>query len=148
MLTAKPKVSRADISLHFTNFVLRNSDGVKIHAHDVSLSTFPWQWHHFNAKLTHGFELSIPFTGSGNKTLFISPTATVRNHTELEENGDWKFVDLNLANAKALWGTDLFFSAKKFQMAFQRPDLPPKDHTEAGITLTGMAEDRGRAAGA
>ena len=58
-----------DISLHFTDFILRNSDGVKIHAHDVSLSTFPWQWHHFTAKLKHGFELAIPFTGYSKRDL-------------------------------------------------------------------------------
>lgn len=128
-----------DISLHFSDFILRNSDGVKIHAHDVSLSTFPWQWHRFHAKLKHGFELAIPFSGS--KTLFIISDGLVHNHTELEENGDWKFVDLDVADAKALWGSDPFFSAPTFQIALQRPDTPPKDRKEAGITFSGTAED-------
>src|ERR1700722_14138573 len=46
-----------NVTLHFTNFVLQNSDGVKIHANDVLLEAFPWRWQRFDAKLKHGFEL-------------------------------------------------------------------------------------------
>jgi len=127
------------ISLHFTNFVLQDPDGIKIHANDVSLSTFPWQWHRFNAKLKHGFELTIPFTGE--KTLFISTAATVRNHTELQENGDWQYVDLELLSAKALWGAEPFFSAGKFKIALDRPATTLKDYKEPGLTAEGAADD-------
>src|SRR5262249_36623176 len=119
------------IVLHFSNFVLQSSDGIKIHAHDVSLAAFPWQWHHFDAKLKHGFELTIPF--NNNKTLLITTDATARNHTDLGGGGDWTFLNLELANAKALWGADPFFSAGHFAIALQRPEVPPKDHTEAGL---------------
>ena len=117
------------ITLHFSNFVLQNSDGIKVHANDVLLAAFPWQWNRFNSKLKHGFDLTIPF--NNDKTLFISTGDTARNHTDLDENGDWKFVDLGLTNAKALWGTEPFFSAGKFEIAFERPDTPPKDHTHS-----------------
>src|SRR5262249_38214119 len=127
------------ITLHFTNFVLQNSDGVKIQAHDVLLSTLPWRWHKFNAKLKNGFDLSIPFNGS--KTLFISTDATAHNHTDLNDDGDWQLIDLSLTNAKALWGADPFFSADKFSIEFQRPDASPKDSKNAGLSVEGSAED-------
>jgi hypothetical protein len=126
-----------DISLHFTDFVLQNSDGVRIHANDVSLSTIPWRWHRFNAKLKHGFEIAIPFTGS--KTLHIVTDETARDHTELAENGDWKLIDLDLADAKALWGDDPFFSADKFAIALDRPETPPQNSQEPGLTIAGSA---------
>ena len=69
----------------------------------------------------------------------------VRNRTELaRKNGDWKFVDLDLADAKADVGAaDPFFSAGKFEdRVLQRPDEPwPKNNKEAGITFSGSAED-------
>jgi hypothetical protein len=126
------------VTLHFGNFVLQNPDGVKVHANDVLLAAFPWDWQHFDAKLKHGFELTIPF--SNNKILLISTAATARNHTDLGDNGDWKFVSLLLTDAKGLWGQDPFFGAEKFEIALQRPDAPPKDHTEPGLTITGSAE--------
>jgi hypothetical protein len=128
-----------DISLHFTDFVLQNSDGVRIHANDVSLSTIPWRWHHFNAKLKHGFEIAIPFTGS--KTLHIVTDETARNHTELAQSGDWQSIDLDLSNAQALWGEDPFFSADKFAITFDRPDAPPQNSKEPGLTITGSADN-------
>jgi hypothetical protein len=127
------------ISLHFTNFVLKNPDGVTIHANDVSLSTLPWQWQRFDGKLKHGFELTIPF--SGDKTLLITTVETVRNHTELEDNGDWKYVSLKLTDAKALWGAAPFFGASAFEIALERPDMPPKNNKDAGLTFEGSAED-------
>ncbi len=127
------------IVLHFSNLVLQNPDGVKIHANDVSLATFPWQWHHFDAKLKHGFELTIPFTGE--KTLVISTQETARNHTELQDNGDWQYLNLELADAKALWGSDPFFSAGNFEVAFQRPDTEPKDRTQPGLNFEGLVEN-------
>jgi hypothetical protein len=127
------------ISLHFSNFVLQNPDGVKIHANDVSLSTYPWRWHRFTAKLKRGFELAIPFTGE--KTLFITTAATVHNHTELAETGDWKYINLEMTDAKAVWGTEPFFSAGMFKFAIKRPAIPPIDRTLAGFTFEGEAND-------
>jgi len=127
------------ITLHFGNFVLINPDGIRIHANDVSLAAFPWHWRNFNAKLKHGFELVIPFTN--DKTLLISTDAIARNHTELEENGDWKFMDLELTDAKALWGQEPFFGARKFEIALERPDIAPQDHTQPGLTITGSADN-------
>jgi len=127
-----------DISLHFTNFVLQNPDGVRIHANDVSLSAFPWQWERFDAKLKHGFELTIPFGGS--KILLIGTDQTAHNHTELGDNGDWQFVDLRLTNARALWGSEPFFSAGAFVIALTRPDHPPENHNETGLTLSASVD--------
>jgi Uncharacterized protein conserved in bacteria (DUF2125) len=126
------------ITLHFGNFVLTNPDGVKVHANDVLLSAFPWHWRNFEAKLKHGFELTIPFTN--DKTLLISTDAIARNHTELRENGDWKFVNLELTDAKALWGEKPFFGASEFRIALDRPDSEPKDHTQPGLMITGSAD--------
>ena len=127
------------VTLHFSNFVLQNSDGIKIHANDVSLAAFPWQWSRFDAKLKHGFELTIPFTN--DKTLLISTDAVARNHTDLEDNGDWKFVDLELTDAKALWGQEPFFGANEFRIALERPDVAPKDRTQPGLMITGSADN-------
>jgi hypothetical protein len=127
------------ITLHFSNFLLQNSDGIKVHANDVLLAAFPWQWNRIDAKLKHGFDLTIPFTN--DKTLFISTGDTARNHTELDDNGDWKLVNLGLTNAKALWGQEPFFGAGKFEIAFDRPDTPPKDHTQPGLIINEKVEE-------
>ena len=119
------------IILHFTNFVLQNPDGVKIHAGEVALATLPWQWRSLDAKLKHGFDLVIPF-GEG-KMLFIATSETARSHTELDQNGDWSFVNLQLENAKALWGAKPFFSADNFFFSLARPETPPQNYKEAGI---------------
>ncbi len=121
------------VILHFTNFVLQNPDGVKIHAGEVALATLPWQWRSLDAKLKRGFDLVIPF-GEG-KTLFIATNEVARSHTELDQNGDWDFVDLRLESAKALWGAKPFFSAGDFLLSLARPDAPPQNYKDAGLDL-------------
>jgi len=128
-----------EISLHYSNFVLQSPDGVKIHANDVSLSAFPWHWNDLEAKLKHGFDLSIPFTDL--KTLSIRSEVAARNHTKLDANGDWLFVDLELEQANAVWGETPFFTAGKFEVAMQRPDRAPKDRHDTGLTVTARTDN-------
>ncbi|MGE3624065.1 MAG: DUF2125 domain-containing protein, partial [Bdellovibrionales bacterium] len=127
------------VSLHFTNFVLQNTDGIKIHAQDVSLSAFPWQWQRLRGKLKHGFELTIPL--SDRKTLLITTDLAVRNRTELDSRGEWHFVNLEILNARAQWGGEPFFSADKFAIAIERPLAAPKDYTQPGLVLAGSADN-------
>jgi hypothetical protein len=126
------------ITLHFTNFVLENSDGIRVHSDNIDLSTLPWRWHHLTAKTTHGFDLAIPFS---DKTVLTVAADAAKSHITLDANGDWRSLQLEVTNGKALWAQKPFFSGDRLAIALARPEEEPKDHTEAGLTLAAEADN-------
>lgn len=127
------------VILHYHNFVLQNPDGIKIHADDISIGTFPWQWHHMDAKAKHGFEVTIPF--SDEKTLALSTADETKSHVELAESGDWRSIELNLTTPKSTWGEKPFFSADALSVRLARPDQRPRNHDESGLEMNASAEN-------
>jgi hypothetical protein len=126
------------ITMHFTNFVLENSVGIRVHSDNIDLSTLPWRWHHLNAKTTHGFDLTIPFADT--KILTITANAA-KSRIDLDKNSDWRSLQLEVKDGKAIWADKPFFGGDRLEVSLSRPDQEPKDHTEAGLTLSAGADN-------
>jgi hypothetical protein len=126
------------IALHLSNFVLQNSDGIRIHSDDLDLSTLPWRWHHLKARSNHGFDLVIPF--SDNTSLNVTGTGA-DGYIDLDASGNWKSLKLQVVDAKALWAQTPFFSGDMLEIALTLPSEQPKNTADTGLTIKGAADN-------
>ena len=116
----------------------RDADGIDFRTDDMDIVASPWDWNSFDAKLKNHFSVAAPMDSEGH-TLMLSGGAG-RAHVQLDADGVWHAAKLSLNDATVGLAPNYLFQADRLSATATRPDVPPKDHTEAGLTLEGEAD--------
>ena len=125
--------------LRFTNVHWKNNDNISFHADDIDIAATPWEWQSFEAKFKNHVEIDAPINDSGLALILGGEDG--RAHVELDREGFWKLSRISLLHAQVGQTPNYVVLAEKLEASAERPTLLPKDHTEAGLTLTGSAEN-------
>ncbi len=126
------------VVLRLTNVHWVDTSGINFHADLMDLSSMPWHWQIFDANFKGHVELAAPLDSEGRSLTLGGDQG--RAHVELDKDGVWTFSRVALMKAHVGRAPDVLFLADKMEASAQRPDKPPRDHTQAGLILKGKAE--------
>lgn len=126
------------VVFRFANVQWKNTDNIEFHADDIDIAATPWQWQNFDAKFKNRVQITAPIEDGGPAMILGGEDG--RAHVELDKDGIWKFSRISLAAARLGRAPDYLFLADRLQASATRPDTPPKDHTETGLSLSGEAD--------
>ncbi|MDR3451058.1 MAG: DUF2125 domain-containing protein [Alphaproteobacteria bacterium] len=127
------------ITMRFVNLRWKNADGIAFRADDMDLAVTPWNWRQFTAKFKHNVSVTAPLDTEGH-ALLVSCDAG-QAHVLLDQEGFWKSAHLALDKAQVGLAPSYLFTADELHAAVEKPLIPPKDHSESGLSLEGDAED-------
>jgi hypothetical protein len=148
------------ITMRFINVQWRNNDNIVFHADDIDISARPWQTHVFDARFKNHVQITAPLDTStpptaasakASDTAIDIPNSSLapalilggydgRAHVELDDNGFWKLSRIELTNAEIGQTPNHVVTAAKLEASAERPIVPPTDHSQPGLTLSGNAE--------
>jgi len=126
------------ITMRLINLRWRRNDGIDFHTDAMDIAAMPWDWSNFDAKFKDHASVAAPMDSEGHALLLSSSSG--RAHVVLDANGVWHAAKLSLNDSKIGLAPDYLFQAGKLSAEVTRPDMPPKDHTEVGLTIAGEAE--------
>ena len=126
------------LTMRLINVHWRNADGIDFRTDDIDIVASPWDWNSFDAKLKNHFSVAAPMDSEG-RTLMLSG-GFGRAHVQLDADGVWHAAKLSLSDATIGLAPNYLFQADRLSASAVRPDAPPKDHTEPGLTLEGEAD--------
>lgn len=124
------------IVLRFKNVSWKNTDNILFHVGDIDIAALPWRWQSFDAKFKHNAAIEAPIDGAES---LILGGDTGRAHIDLDPQGYWQRSRIELHNAKIGKSPNYIVTAENLNLSAERPARMPKDHTEAGLMLTGGA---------
>lgn len=127
------------VVLRLTNLRWVDTDGINFHAGQMDLSSTPWSWSVFSASFKGHVELAAPLDTEGRSLSLGGEQGYA--HVELDKDGIWKLSRVSLMQAHVGRAPDVLFLADKLEASVQRPEHPPKDHTQPGLILDGKAEN-------
>jgi hypothetical protein len=125
--------------LRFTNVHWKDTNNILFHADDIDIGALPWQWRNYTAKFKNHVEITAPIDEFGHALILGGEDG--RANVELDRQGYWQLSQISLTHARLGQTPDYVVTADKLQASAERPLHMPKDHTEAGLTLTGSAEN-------
>ncbi|MDX2027730.1 MAG: DUF2125 domain-containing protein [Alphaproteobacteria bacterium] len=128
-----------NIVLRFTNLRWKNTDGITFQAGAMALSSRPWLWRHFDARLSNHVEIRAPLDEEGYALILGGESGHAR--VSLDSEGLWTVSHVALSKAKVGRAPDYIFEAEELEASAERPTTPPKDFKQTGLTLEGEAED-------
>jgi len=116
----------------------KSADGIDFRTDDMDIVASPWDWNSFDAKLKNHFSVAAPMDSEGRALMLSGGTG--RAHVQLDSDGVWHAAKLSLNDATVGLAPNYLFQADRLSASAMRPDVPPKDHSEAGLTLEGEAD--------
>jgi len=126
------------ITMRFVNLHWKNADGIDFHTDDMDLMATPWVWDDYDAKFKNHVSIAAPLDSDGHALMLSGSSGRV--HVHLDVDGLWRNAALSLDDSKLGLAPNYLFAADKVSASITRPDLPPQDHTEAGLVLAGEAD--------
>ena len=126
------------IVMRLANLHWRNADGIDFRTDDMDIEVTPWNWNQFDAKFKNHVSLAAPLDTEGRALMLSSGEG--RAHIKLDDDGIWTRAELALRDAKLGLSPNYLFGAERLSVAVERPVDPPKDHTQAGLSLEGEAD--------
>jgi hypothetical protein len=123
----------------FKNVKWKSTDNIEFHAEDIDISAIPWEWQSFNARFKKRVQITVPVENTEQALILGGENG--RAHVDLDKDGYWKFSRISLTNAAIGRTPDYVFLANTLQASAKRPDDEPKNHTETGLTLTGIVDN-------
>lgn len=127
------------VVLRFANLNWKNTEGIAFHADNMDLSSVPWDRQIFDARFHKHAEIDAPLEAEGQMLVLSGDEG--RAHVVLDPQGYWKFSHISLLRAKIGHAPGVTFQSDRLDATAERPEKLPKDHTEAGLTLTGHMEN-------
>jgi len=124
------------VVLRFKNVIWKNTDNITFRAGDIDIAALPWRWRSFDAKFKHNAVIEASVEGEGSLVLGGD---SGRAHIELDPQGYWQRSSIQLNNARLGKSPNYVVTAEHLGVSAERPSHMPKDHTEAGLMLTGSA---------
>ncbi|MFY9288365.1 MAG: DUF2125 domain-containing protein [Alphaproteobacteria bacterium] len=128
-----------EIVLRFSNVKWKNTDNIIFHADDIDIAALPWRWDVFDASFKHRVQIDAPIDAEGHALILAGEDGHAR--IELDKDGFWRFSHISLANAQFGQSPNYVAKAGYLDATATRPDIPPQDHHEVGLTLTGEAHN-------
>jgi Uncharacterized protein conserved in bacteria (DUF2125) len=127
------------ITMRLVNLHWKNTDGIDFRTEDMDIVVTPWDWNLFDVKFKNHVSVAAPLDSDGHALMLSSGGG--RAHIRLDNDGIWREAKLSLEEASLGLAPNYLFQSDKLSASVIRPDIPPKDHTEAGLTLEGEADD-------
>lgn len=126
------------ITMRLTNIHWKTADGIDFRADAMDLIATPWDWKNFDAKFKNHVAVTTPLDDQGHALILSS--ASGRAHARLDQDGVWREAHLALNDTRAGLAPNYLFEAERLNASISRPDTPPKDHTQVGLTIDGEAD--------
>jgi hypothetical protein len=125
--------------LRFVNLHWKNADGIDFHAGDIDISASLWESREFNAKFKGRVEIDAPL-GDGQDALVIGGESG-EAEVALANDGTWEHCRIAMQAARLGRSPNYLLVANAVKFAADRPARQPRNHKEAGLTLSGEADD-------
>ncbi len=127
------------VTLRFSNVQWTNTDAIEFHADTIDIAAWPWQWQAFDVKFKNRVQITAPIDDTGQALIVGGENG--RAHVELDGDGIWKLSRVALTDAAVGRTPNYVFRAAKLNVAVERPDMPPQNHKQVGLTLTASGEN-------
>jgi hypothetical protein len=127
------------IVMRLVNLHWRNADGIDFRTDDMDIEVTPWNWNQFEAKFKNHVSVAAPLDNDGHALILASGEG--RADVKLDNDGVWKRARLFLHDTRLGLSPDYLFQAERLSASIERPPESPKDHTQAGLTLIGEADN-------
>ena len=124
--------------LRFVNLRWKNTDGVTFKAGDLDISADVWPTKNFTAKFKGKIELELPADDDHSLVLGGENGQAM---VTLADDGLWEDCHLTMNAARVGRVPDYVFLADTIKLSAKRPAVQPMTAKEAGLTLSGEAED-------
>jgi hypothetical protein len=124
--------------LRFVNVKWKNTDGIEFHAGDLDISADLWQTKNFKAKFKGQVEIDVPVDGE-HFSLILAGEHGEANVT-LNDDGTWQQCAIEMQSARIGRTPDYLFIADSIKLSGNRPEKPPANVKEAGLTLSAEAD--------
>ncbi|MDE1900677.1 MAG: DUF2125 domain-containing protein [Alphaproteobacteria bacterium] len=125
------------IVMRLSNLDWKNTDGIAFHADAIDIAVTPWNWHDYQARFKNNVTLQAPTDDAGH-ALTLATDKGIADVT-LAPDGTWKRAKLQLDNAKLGLAPHYLFAAAALDASVSRPDTPPQNHRQPGLTIDGDA---------
>ncbi len=126
------------LTMRLINVRWRNADGIDFRAQAMDLLSVSWIGHTFEARFKNHVSIAAPVDEDGHILMLSAESG--HGHVTLDSEGFWRQAQLSLDDIQGGLAPAYLFHAEKLSLALARPDQPPKDHHEVGLTLEGAAE--------
>ncbi len=123
--------------LRFINVHWKNTDGIEFHAGDLDIGADFWETKKFTAKFKGQVQIDAPVDSDHYTLILAGESGTAK--IALADDGSWEECGINMGSARAGRAPDYLFLADNLKLSAKRPDVQPSSIKEAGLTLSGEA---------
>ena len=127
------------ITMRFVNPHSQSADGISFRTDSMDITASTWNWSNFSVKFKNHVQITAPLDDAGHALTLACENGEA--HIKLDSQAFWRQADLSLSNSTIGLAPDYLFQAGSLSASVARPALEPKDHTEAGLTITGEADN-------
>jgi hypothetical protein len=127
------------VLITFDNLNWKNTDAIVLHADHMALRAKLWRWNIYDAKFNGHVALTAALAGGAQS--FNLSGDDGRAHVELDADGFWRLSRVTLADAQIGIEPNYLVVAKQLSASVERPDQPPKTHTETGLIVAAGANN-------
>lgn len=127
------------VVLRFKNVHWKDTNNILFQADDIDIGAIPWRWHKFTAKFKKHVQIDAPIDVDGTSLVLGGDNG--RALVELDPQGYWQLSKISLTHARFGQAPHYVVLADKLEASAERPLHVPHDHTEAGLTLAGSADN-------
>ncbi len=128
------------VVLRFVNLHWINTDGIRFKAGTIDIGGATlWQTHSFEAKFKNHAEIIAPLDDEARSLIMAGEEGSAM--VDIESDGTWTLSKINLEQPVLGRMPDYVFRANNLHITADRPFAQPKDHHDAGLTLTSVAQN-------
>ncbi|MDR3425173.1 MAG: DUF2125 domain-containing protein [Alphaproteobacteria bacterium] len=127
------------ITMRLVNLRWESADGIIFHTDAMDVSATPWNWGDFDVKFKNNGSVAAPIDSEGRALMLSSASGCAQVH--LDSQGFWRKAKLSLTDSQIGLAPDYLFQAERLSASVSRPETPPKNHHEVGLTVAGEADN-------
>lgn len=125
------------ITMRLVKVRWKDANGIDFRTDDMDILATPWNWKTFDAKFKNHVSVAVPMDSDGRALMLSCDNG--RAQITLDSSDKWRLAKLSLNEGRVGLAPNYLFQAEKLSVTASRPEVPPKDHTQTGLTIEGEA---------